>query len=208
MASFEIPLGPGGFNEQIISEWGILAVLITKGYQCVSSWRESTVNTKTINKNLLFGCEITMFSFFSSNQSIGARNNCLYFLMKEDCWVENRQSTESSIWIVYEICSAFSGFSLAQIGRKNLVHRIVWLISPLKSTGFPPKFSSGKTPAINPPFLPGLKSLKWNDDLAWWCQGQGESYTLFRWCLSSPTISFSRQQLVRGSSVWTAVHGG
>ena len=105
-----------------------------------------------------------MFSFFASNQSIGARNNFLYFLVKEDCWVENRQSTESSIWIVYEICSAFSGFSLAQIGRKNLVHRIFWLISPLKSTGFPPKFSSGKTSAINLAFLPGLKSLTWHGD--------------------------------------------
>lgn len=208
MASFEIPLGPGGFNEQIISEWEFWPCWLPKGINV--SVVEGKVNTKTINKNLLCGCKVTMFSFFASNQSIGARNNFLYFLVKEDCWVENRQSTESSIWIVYEICSAFSGFSLAQIGRKNLVHRIFWLISPLKSTGFPPKFSSGKTSAINLAFLPGLKSLKW-DDLAWWCQGQGEFYTSLRWCLSSPTISFSRQQLVRGllffhGSAWWISH--
>lgn len=159
MASFEIPLGPGGFNEQIISEWGILAVLITKGWINVSV-RESKYKNHQ-QKPFVWMRHHHVFVFFPQTNLYRARNNFRYFLVKEDCWVENRQSTESSIWIVYEICSAFSVFSLAQIGRKNLVHRIFWFISPLKSTGFPPKFSSGKTSAIDLPFLPGLKSLKW-----------------------------------------------
>ena len=163
-----------------------------------SMFQYGKVNTKTINKNLLFGCDITMFSFFSSNQSIGARNNFRYFLVKEDCWVENRQSTESSIWIVYEICSAFSVFSLAQIGRKNLVHRIFWFISPLKSTGFPPKFSSGKTSAIDLPFLPGLKSLKWTMTTGMVMPGRG-------WILYTPSGDVSPAQLYHSlGSNWCA----